>query len=61
MGEQYTVKKNGQGTEIQLSFGQLYSQLSPFPDFLASSGVHSILEICWLMFRSIGDLAIKIN
>lgn len=60
LGEQYTVKQNCQGTEIQLSFGQLYSQLSPFPAFLASSGVHSILEICWHRFRSIGGLAIKI-
>lgn len=54
-------KRNCQGSEIQLSFGQLYSQLSPFPTFLASSGVHSIFKICWHVFRSIGGLAIKIN
>jgi len=54
-------KKNCQRTEIQLSFGQLYSQLSSFPAFPESSGVHSVFEICWHRFRTIGGLAIKIN
>lgn len=31
-----------------------------YPAFFASSGVHSILEICWHRFRSIGGLAVKI-